>query len=88
MSVQADFIAAAAASQTGIMVAALATLAMGVAIVALSLNFYLSVPTTKDVFESVVVHALLPMFNTIVTAVLAWIFGKPIALGFAAMLAK
>lgn len=37
----------------------------------------------KSVFETVVVGTLLPMFNAVVTAVLAWVFAKPIVAAIA-----
>jgi hypothetical protein len=40
----------------------------------------------KSVFETVVVSALLPMFNAVVTAVLAWVFGKPLVAAIATRL--
>jgi hypothetical protein len=53
--------------------------ALGVLIAFASLTFLLraeSWSTHKDVFELTVTRTLLPLFSTMVTAVLAYIFGK------------
>ncbi len=61
-----------------------ATAMIGVAIFALSLLLFFEAyrlpvdkwKPLKDAFDSVVSTTLLPMFNTLVTAALAYIFGK------------
>ena len=70
---------------------AVITGALGAIIVGLSLYYFFSLPTlcggvfdkdkaaaASDLFGMVVTKTLLPIFNTLIGAVLAWVFGKPL----------
>ena len=37
----------------------------------------------KEIFEDVVIKTLVPIFNTLIASMLAWIFGKPMVNSFA-----
>jgi hypothetical protein len=42
----------------------------------------------KEAFEDVVIKTLLPIFNTLIVAVLGWVFGKPIVNALAERIKK
>ena len=51
-------------------------------IVALALNYYLQGSSTDAArtssYEAVVINTLLPLFTATITAVLTWVFAKPV----------
>jgi hypothetical protein len=70
---------------------AIITGALGAIIIGLSLYYFFSISSLcggvfdKDkaaaanaLFGAVVTNTLLPIFNTLIVAVLAWVFGKPL----------
>jgi hypothetical protein len=73
---------------TGTQLVVAITTILGGIIVALSLYyFFVTNSVAKDVFEDVVVQTLLPIFNTLIMAVLTWVFGKPIVAALAQRIA-
>jgi uncharacterized membrane protein len=67
---------------------AIITGALGAIIVGLSLYYFFSISPlcgdkekaalANDLFGMVVTKTLVPIFNTLIAAVLAWVFGKPL----------
>jgi hypothetical protein len=75
--------------ENGIGWVARSTAVLGVAILLLTL-IYLGKPglIAKEVFEDVVVNTWLPIFNTLIVAVLGWVFGKPLVNSLAQRIKK
>jgi hypothetical protein len=74
--------------QKGATTIAIITGALGAIIVGLSLYYFFSLPSlcgneakaalANELFGAVVTKTLLPIFNTLIGAILAWVFGKPL----------
>lgn len=79
--------------QKGATTIAVITGALGAIIVGLSLYYFFSIPSfcgdkdkaalANDLFGIVVTKTLVPMFNTLIGAILTWVFGKPLFEAFA-----
>lgn len=69
----------------GATIVAAITGVLGAVIVGLSLYYFFShsspcsgAAAPIDLFGAVVTNTLLPIFNSLIAAVLAWVFGKPL----------
>ena len=81
---------------TGSRTVALITAVLGGVIMSLSLYYFFSsaaisggtldknrADAAKEVFDDVVVKTFVPIFNTLIAAILAWVFGKPLVASLA-----
>jgi hypothetical protein len=75
---------------------AIVTAILGALIAALSLYYFFSsaaisggvidkdrAAAAKEIFDDVVIKTLVPIFNTLIAAILAWVFGKPLVASLA-----
>jgi len=67
------------AVEKGIWGVVIGAVILGGLIILLSLGYlFAKLTITKDVFEDVVINTWLPIFNTLIAAVIGWVFGKPL----------
>jgi hypothetical protein len=72
------------------------TAVLGGVIISLSLYYFFSsaaisggaldkdrAAAAKEIFDDVVLKTLVPIFNTLIAAILAWVFGKPLVASLA-----